>query len=122
MICRFTQDGEKQIQRRGDGHGPSTCIKGQTGLEVEQVVCGGWLRRWRAEQLQEAAKRVESAVLQIRSQKTWQESGDKAFGRFMRSERRPMAWFHAALIVGLIGVPCAGFAQGTQPAPAPPAQ
>ena len=122
MICRFTQDGEKQIQRRGDGQGPSTCINGQIGLEVEQVVCGGWLRRRWAGQSEEAVKRVESAALQIRSQKTRQESGDKAFDRFMRYERRPMTWFHAALIAGLIGLPCAGFAQGTQPAPAQPAR
>jgi polysaccharide biosynthesis/export protein len=33
-----------------------------------------------------------------------------------------MKWFYAALIAGLIGVPGIGIAQGTQPAPTPPAQ
>jgi polysaccharide biosynthesis/export protein len=122
MICRFTQDGEKQVQRRGDSHGPSTCINGQNVLEVEQVVCGGWLRRWPAGQSEEAAKRVESAVLQIRSQKTWQESSEgKSLDRFLRYTRRPMTWFHAAMIAGLISLPSASFAQGTQPAQSQPA-
>lgn len=40
----------------------------------------------------------------------------------MRHEIRPMKWYYAALIAGLIGVPAAGIAQGTQPVPTQPAQ
>jgi polysaccharide biosynthesis/export protein len=65
---------------------------------------------------------VESMVLQTRSQKRRRKSSDNAFGQLSGWERRPVKWFSAALIAGLIGVPGIGIAQGTQPAPTQPAQ
>jgi polysaccharide biosynthesis/export protein len=46
----------------------------------------------------------------------------QALAQRKRQERYPMKWFHAALIAGVIGIPGAGIAQATKPAPAQPVQ